>query len=453
MDFTRREFIQLAGGLLGGILLTGCGNGSNTPSGYRFFRLKSSGDRTGSLDNPLTIAEFGGSVHLSDAGVITFDAHDAEGRHGLFQLNLDLSQPSPLVYAEDTALISGETLEDGRTVREFSAHDVDHQGNIAAILQATNSGKQGHFGSGLYYRPLAGDFTPLLTNDDELDEGATKISGHFGDVALCADNGLLVVASHLPMAAGASSGRSLIHLPDPTDVSSRNRLLGVNDYLNDTDHLLQGFGILDIGRDGTFAVSAHSTAAASATGTAIQATEAGDETTTHHCLISGHLLSPNDHFLLAAPPSLNSSVHSGHISYGPRVMADGTVCTKIGGYGDADVEALILGEQVIRRTDQPGPAGEYAASFTPGSVAADGSYYYSQYVENSDDTVSLDLLMYDGTAHHVLLSVGDLITNVGSTVANIIFSTTTNHLDADNRLVLLCQFADNTTGLVIGIPV
>jgi len=436
VDCTRREFIQLAGSLLGGILLTGCGNGSNTPSGYRFFRLKSTGDSTGSSDHPLTIAEFGGSVHLSDVGIITFDAHDADGRHGLFQLDLDFSQPFPLVHAEDTALISGETLEDGRTVREFSAHDVDNQGNIAAILQATNSGEQGHFWGGLYYRPLAGDFTPLLTNDDELDEGETKISGHFGDVALCADNGLLVVASHLP---------------DPTDVSSCNRLLGVNDYINDTDHVLQGFGILDIGSDGTFAVSAHSTATTTDTDT--QAAEASEETTTNHCLISGHLLSPNDHFLLAAPPTLSSSVHCGHISYGPRVMADGTVCSKIGGYGDADVEALILGEQVIRRSDQAGPAGEYATSFTPGSVATDGSYYYSQYVENSDDTVSLDLLMYDGTAHHVLLSVGDLITNVPSRIANIIFSTTTNHLDADNRLVLLCQFADDTTGLVIGLPV
>ena len=100
-----------------------------------------------------------------------------------------------------------------------------------------------------------------------------------------------------------------------------------------------------------------------------------------------------------------------------------------------------------------GPSGEYAASFTPGAIAEDGTYYYTQYVENDDDTVATDLMLYDGSDHIPLLSVGDWIANVNLPVANIVFATTTNHVDGNNRIILLCQFPDDSTGLVVGVPV
>lgn len=447
VDCSRRDFIRMTGCVLGGVLLTGCGGGSggSSPNGYRFYRLMTTGDTAGGGARAMTIADFGGSVHISAGGVITFDAYDSSKRHGLFQLEVDFDRYTPLVIRQDTSLISGEVLNDLRVVRDFAAHDVDGLGNVAAIVQPKASGKKGHYFGGLYYKRRHADIVPMLIYGDQLDGGDTIVSGHFGDLALCENNGILVVSSHLPKAPGSGTGRGLIHLPDPAGgLTTVNRLLGVEDFINRTDHLIQGFGLVDVGLNGVFAVSASAAPSDLLTAGSVD---------TQHCLLTGHLSAPNDHLLLAAPSAMTTSLHTGGISYGPRVSADGTVFTKVGGFEGNNAEALVRHGEVIRRTDVAGLFGEYAASFTPGATAPDGTYYYTQYVENTDDTVSIDLLMYDGSGHHLLLSVGDRIANVNEPIANIIFSTTTNHVDGDNRIVMLCQFADESTGLVVGVPV
>lgn len=450
-DWSRRDFIRITSCALGGVLLTGCGGGGrvSAPNGYRFYRLTTLGDQVGDEARSMTIAEFGGSVHISAGGVITFDAYDAGLRHGLFQLVVDFSQRVPKILRQDTSVITGDILGDQRQVRDFAAHDVDGRGNVAMVLLPKASGKQGHYFGGLYYKQRNADCLPLLTYGDELDGGDTVCSGQFGDLALCENNGIVAVARHLPKAPGSGSGCGLLHFPNPggTLLGATNRLLGVDDFISSTDFMIQGFGILDVGLGGTFAVSAN------ASSSALLSASSSGASASNHCLLSGHLSAPNDHVLLAAPPLMTTSQHRGTISYGPRVGADGTVSTKVGGYGGSNSEALVMGDQVIRRTDMAGPSGEYAASFTPGAVAEDGTYYYTQYVENADGTVFTDLLMYDGSAHMPLLSVGDWVANVAPPVTNIVFATTTNHVDANNRIVMLCQFADESTGLVVGVPV
>lgn len=448
VDLNRRDFIRMTSCALGGILLTGCGGGSSSPNGYRFYRLKTVGDTVGAGSRSLTIADFGGSVHISEGGIITFDAFDANKRHGLFQLDVDFHRLTPAVERQHTAVIAGEVLADQREVRDFAAHDVDGRGNVAAILQPKSSGKKGHYFGGLYHKMRDADFVPLMIYGNELDGGDTIASGQFGDVTLCENNGVLVGASHLPKVRGSSSGRGLLHLPDPVGsvgaVGAVNRLLNAEDFISRTDHMIHGFGIMDVGPNGDFAVNA-SSLPSDLLGASNDAM--------NHCLLTGHISAPNDHTLLSAPTPLTTSVHTAGISYGPRVGADGTVFTKLGGFEGNDTEVLLKGAEVIRRTDTAGPFGEYAASFTPGATAADGTYYYTQYVENADESVSIDLLMYDGSVHHPLLSVGDQIANVNVPVANIVFATTTNHVDGSNRIVLLCQFTDESTGLVVGVPV
>jgi hypothetical protein len=395
----------------------------------------------------MKISEFGGSVHISSNGIVTFDAFDADQRHGLFQFDVNFEN-TPTILQQDTIVVTDDLLNDQRKVRDFDAHDVDDQGNVAVVLQPKSSAKEGHFAGGLYYKQRSQDFIPLLLHGDEMDNGETIFSGQFGDLALCEKNGILVIGSHLPAAHGASAGQRLLHLADPTDIQHGfNKLIGVEDYLSTTEYLIHGLGIVDIGLDGSFSVSSHISSEA-----LLSASSISGESATHHCLISGKLTSPNEHFLLVAPELLTAT-HNGAISYGPRVGADGVVSSKVGGYEGLNREALIIGDQVIRRTDKMGPSGEYAASFTPGSIAADGSYYYTQYVETPDDYVSVELLMYDGNNHSTILASGDQITNVESLVTNIVFATTTNHVDGNNRVVMLCDFLDDSTGLVVGIPV
>lgn len=446
-ELTRRTFLKMSGVAIGGIILTGCSSGGKTPGGYQFYRLTKTGDTVGSGSRTMEISEFGGSAHISSNGVVTFDAFDANQRHGLFQFSVDFSD-TPRILQQDTVVVTDDLLNDLRKVRNFDAHDVDDQGNVAVVLQPKSSAQEGHFAGGLYYKQRNQDFIPLLLHGDKMDAGDTIFSGQFGDLALCENNGILVVGNHLPAVPGASAGQRLLHLPDPTDILlGCNKLIGAEDYLSTTDYLIHGLGIIDIGLNGSFSVSTHVSSEA-----LLSASSIAGESATHHCLLSGHLTAPNEHFLLAAPDLLTAT-HSANVSYGPRVGADGVVASKVGGYAGLNSEALIFGEKVIRRTDKAGPSGEYAKSFTPGSVAADGSYYYTQYVETSDGYVSVELLMYDGNEHSTLLESGDQITNVDPLVTDIIFSTTTNHVDSDNRVVMLCHFTDNTTGLVVGIPV
>lgn len=458
----RRDFIKFAGTALGGVLLTGCGSNigsgsAGSPNGYRFYRLKSAGDSVGSRSRRMSILEFGGSVHISSGGIVTFDAYDSDKRHGLFQLDVDLDSSRPVIYGEDTSVLSGDTLGDQRTVREFTAHDVDDQGRIAAVLHPAYGAASSQYGAGLYYRnDRTTGFSPVVIHGDSWDEGDTAASGIFGDVALSETSGILAVASHTAQVPGARSGQSLLNLPVPEELlstadriplSTADRILGTSDYINGTEYQVSGIGIVDVGPSGHFAASSHAVPTA-----LLGASSDGTTETGMHLMLTGHLLAPNDHALFVAPPLLTSSTHTGTTSYGPRVGFDGTVYTKVGG-AEGGQEMLVRGDEVLRRTGEPGPAGETVASFTPGSTSADGSYYYTQYAEGPDDRIDVSLLAYDGSEHRTLLATGDVLADGGGEVGNIVFATTTNHVDRDNRIVLLCQFTDGSSAVVIGIPV
>jgi len=64
----------------------------------------------------------------------------------------------------------------------------------------------------------------------------------------------------------------------------------------------------------------------------------------------------------------------------------------------------------------------------------------------------MTLFVYDGFTHVPLLASGDILFDGDAPVQQILFGTTTKHVDADNRLVFLCSFADGTTSLVLGLP-
>ena len=454
-DINRRDFIKLTGSVLGGVLLTGCGldggskSGSDIialPNGYKFYRLKSAGDSVGPSARSLLIDQFGGSVHISSGGVVTFDAYDKKKRHGMFQLDVDFAGEKPFIEMEHTALLTGETLADKRTVRSLGAHDVNAAGDIAAALHADGSNVEQHYGAGLYLDESRAGFQPGMRCGHEIDPGKTESNGIIGDVALCEDNGILVVASHTAKTVGAVSGQSLVHMPWKA-LSNSAKLMTTGDYLNGTEYQLAGFGIVDVGGNANFSVSSHTVPS-----TALLATSKAVEDIAHHCILSGYTWAPNDHRLFAAPPAIASSFHEGGISFGPRVAGDGTVHTKVGGV-DGNNEILVRGDQVIRRSDEAGPSGEKVISFTPGALGVDNSYYYTQYAEGPYNWVDVTLLAYNGSEHRRLLTTGNVLSDGGQPVRNIIFSTTTNHVDGENRIVMLCEFTDNSSALVVGIPV
>lgn len=443
-DYSRRDFIKITSCAMGGVILAGCGSGGGgtgggitTPNGYYFYRLKTTGENVGATARTLPIYEFGASAHISRNGIITFDAFDVNGNQGLFQLDVDFSVQKPRIVQEHSSLLSGDVLTGGREVKKFTAHDVNSEGNIVAVIKPV-TGSETHYGGGLYFNSLRSGFEPILGIGDRFQQGLYESTGIFGDVSLHDGNSLLVTANHL---TGTAPRTSLFHLPGAA-WSSSSLVMSTGDFLNGTDEYVTGFGVVDHNVDGHF-----STTISHALSGLLGATATGTEGTVNG-LLHGHLSNPNDHLLLSAGPHIATSTHTANVHYGPRVAPDGTIYSKI---ADQYNESLISGDQIIKTTDAVTAEGYKITSFTPGCVGSDGVFYYTEYSEG-DNGLHTALFAYDGVEHKVILSKGKTLSDGGSPVKNILFATTTNHIADDGKIVLLCEFDDKSTSIVVGIP-
>jgi len=443
-DYSRRDFIRLSSCALGGVILAGCGSGNggsgggvSTPNGYYFYRLKTAGEQAGTGSRAFGVYEFGSSVHLSKDGIVTFDALDVDGNQALFQFDVDFSGSKPQISQELTALLSGDILADGRVVKKFVAHDVNEDGNIAAVIQPANNSEQ-HYGSGLYLNTARSGFERILGVGDVFHNDLYESTGIIGDVSLGGGNSLLFAANHL---TGSAPQSSIFHLPGGL-LANSNLVMSTGDYLNSSEEQFTGFGILDHLADGYFSVTASHRLS-----DYLGANQAGSDGSVNS-LLGGHLANPDDHLLISAGSNMLNSIHTATVHYGPRVAPDGTVYSKI---ADPDRESLIAGDVVIKTTDEVTFRGDKIDSFTPGCVSPDGVFYYSEYSDTRDGLYT-DLYAYDGENHRLILSTGDTLSDGGSPVKHILFSTTTNHIDADGRLVFVCEFVDKSSAVVVGMP-
>lgn len=446
-SYSRRDFVRLTSCALGGVILAGCGSGNggtgsgiSTPNGYYFYRLKTAGEQAGTGSRSLAVYEFGSSVHIGSDGLVTFDALDVDGNQALFQFDIDFSGQRPRIDRELTALLSGDILADGRVVKKFVAHDVNNAGNIAAVIQPANNSER-HYGSGLYLNdPRTGSgFERILGVGDVFHNDVYESTGIIGDVSLGDGNSLLFSATHLTSSAPKSS---IFHLPEGL-LANSNLVMSTGDYVNGSEEQFTGFGILDHLAEGSFSVTASHRIS-----NYLGANQAGTDGSINS-LLTGHLNNPDDHLMLSAGESMVNSVHTANVHYGPRVAPDGTVYSKI---ADSDRESLIADDVVLKTTDEVTFRGDKIDSFTPGCVSPDGVFYYSEYSETRDGLYT-DLYAYDGANHNLILSTGDTLSDGGSPVKHILFSTTTNHIDADGRLVFVCEFSDRSTAVVVGMPV
>ncbi len=62
-----------------------------------------------------------------------------------------------------------------------------------------------------------------------------------------------------------------------------------------------------------------------------------------------------------------------------------------------------------------------------------------------------ELVLFDGAAARTILARGDRVD--GQEVNSIIFGLMQNHADLDDRLGMIVDFVDGTSGIVIGTPV
>jgi len=440
-QFNRREFIQLTATAVGGIMLTGCGSGggASVPNGYRFYRIKGNGATVDPLGASFPIERFYGSAHISSNGIISFDAMDPNKRRGLFQLGVDMDAFRPKILWERSALLAGDSLDDGRVVSTFKSYDVDQRGNIAAVVDADVRHHEEHYGAGLYVEYEQQGFAPLLIAGQELNGGDMKSSGIFGDVSFV-EKSIMTHVHHLPANESRSTSKnSLLHLPDGSLAASRI-LTSSGDLVAGTDHSVSAFGLMDHNNYGDYTVGV------ATTHTGLQAMP---EASSSHLNVTGNVNYPNDMQIMTAPfPAADgSNAVSGEGGYGSRV---GPAAETYSLLDVGDEMTLLRNDQPILSTGEMSPTGIVRA-ITTGSAGADGLYYYTAVTE-ADGGIGMTLFAYDGVSHVPLLASGDSLSEGDATVAQILFGTTTKHVDAGNRLVFLCSFSDGTTSLVLGLP-
>ncbi|TVR91150.1 MAG: hypothetical protein EA416_09955 [Trueperaceae bacterium] len=455
----RRTFLKLtvagAGGVLLSTSLTGCGFGGppfddghgDLPNGYRFYRLRAHGDVVGGNGREMTIDQFFGTAHMSGGphaeDVLTFSARDAGNRAAIVQMGLDLDGAQPQVQWQRTLVRSGDVLADGREVSRLGAMDVNEAGSVAGVLIAAPAGFEQHYGSGLYLAHEGDDFEPLLIAGDTFDDGARVAIGIIGDVDLHGDD-LLVAAAHAPERVGTlPPGHSLLHLPSAS-LSAAQPVMTSGDVLAGTDHAVTDFGLLDVHDAGHFTVQTRTTSLLEHTPEQITTGAPLEDSSS---IVSGNLAAPGDHDLVAAPSSLAAAAYAGQTHYGPRMLPDGRTLAIV---HDGEREHLVLGAQRLLSSGDASPAGGSVLGFGPGSISPDGIVFYQLY---SNVAARHALVATNGAEHRVVLERGDEVMNWGSPVEEILFGTTTHHVNGKHRLALLCSFADATHALVVGVPV
>lgn len=437
----RRDFIKIMAGSIGGVILTtcfGCGGSSNIPNGYRFFRIKTTGEATA---GGFSIDRFSGTAHISSNGILTFNAQNTGNQSGIFQVAVDFAKRIPGIEWERSVLLEGETLTDDRVVSRFQAMDVNDDGNIAAVLVADGSNPNTHYGAGLYLDADRRGFEPVMIAGTTFEGGDLYSTGILGDVDLHDDNEMIVVAHHAPNGAGSMPGQGLLHLPGSSLAASR-MIMSTGDALSTTDHTITDFGLVDLHDNGHFAVQASTSSIETLTKGSGGASEPSGKT-----ILTSTLQAPADHLLLTSCPVINAGTHLSDASYGSRMGADGKAATIISLPGEKP--SLILDDQVLLRVGDPSPAGGVIIGFGPGAFGADGVFFYTLF---SNNYAGMALVAFNGREHHVILSRGETLSDGGMPVETILFGTTTKHVDAQQRIVLLCEFTDGTMSLVAGIP-
>ncbi|MDZ7708242.1 MAG: hypothetical protein U5J97_10220 [Trueperaceae bacterium] len=360
----RRRFLRLMAGTVGGTLvsssLVGCGIGTEPPggdgpfpvlpSGYRFYRVKTTGETLGAGSRSLTLDYLYGGVHLASNGILTVEGRDAARQGGIFQMGLDLDAQQPRVDWERTALLVGDTLRDGRVVSTYESYDVDDIGSIAAVLEADGSDAARHYGGGLYLDRYQGGFEPLLIAGQTFAGGELYATGILGDVDVHTGHDVLLVAHHERSSETEHAPvHSIVHLPGAS-LNEGVSLVTSGELVDGTDHVLSDIGLIDLHDQGAYAYQGRTTAIDEGAGPL--ATSALAE---RHAILTGNVTAPQETRLLTSTSStLLTGELDGDVHYGPRVGPTGQVASIVD-LGD-EREALLLDGAQRTALRRRGPA-------------------------------------------------------------------------------------------------
>ncbi len=427
-------------GLAVGASLTGCGGSGGTgqfpdsspvPNAYRFVPLLTSGEALTQRAAVLARVSEGqlpflGPVSVNDLRHVAFHAADQEGHNGVYRIGYETSGATSTVQL---LLKEGDVLADGSVVEEISPGSVNNLDACALVVRDTE-GKQSlqcSHGEG---------FQKLLTPYEDV-TSQVRLYGDLHPEVSISDSSDIMFCSHYRDAEGLCKGQGLFFIPHK-ETSQAHLVLSREELLPGTRAYIKGFGIFDLGDGGDYVV--HGSAAP------LDGESAEGSQLTY--LLQGRVGEAPE--TLFAHPALGAkNAIPGTVMMAPRLGARGIAAVV---QSSLSQTALYLNKTAVLEADfEAGgvlsPRGSRIISMLPPVFAPGGQLYVQVFTE--DD--GMELLVSHGQGFSTVLATGDRIG--AKTVSALLFGVLPESVNSHGELVSVAYFADQTSSIVLGIPV
>lgn len=501
MGISRRDFVSMMTAVLGsGIFLAGCGGGGGggtppagtggggaagaPPNGFRFLEVLHSDNlelptlnrsqeigakaalRASAEASPYLRA-FTGGLELTNGGHVFFHAVDMNGHVALYQGDLQEVGGVLRLVGIRRVIGEGDLLPDGTRVTGIGVGQANAQGAYATILQLEEAPRAIYLGS------AEEGFQPFARLGDPMPGGGGILGGDFRYVGMDDQGNLAFLSSHVPEGT-CLPVEGLAHVVggDPSHPQS-GILLSSQNALPDGLGMTAGLGLFAMSPGGHFVLQTTIDQGDGIGGGDLigirppggpkdPGPEPSPEPTRvptrgvaglpETVVLQGTVRKPGMARIVAASRSaavnpLLRSVHQlaeGSAIYGPRITSGGIPVTVL--HQDESHMALYYGETLVAETGGASPQGNTIASFAPPVCGGDDRIYFVLICEET-----AELVMYDGVESRTILARGD---RVGPrTISGLNFGLTPKQADLQDRIVLLAEFEDGTSGIVLGTPV
>jgi len=142
----------------------------------------------------------------------------------------------------------------------------------------------------------------------------------------------------------------------------------------------------------------------------------------------------------------SESVH-GEVIMGPRIGTRGNIAHVVH-TSDDDMTLYYEGIPVIS-SGGISPRGNVIWSISPAVVGDDGLIYFSLFTN-----VGVELCIYNGSLVVTVLGSGDIMPNDNyNTMLRFIFGAMNKQLDTKGRIILIGDYTNQTSAVVVGLPI
>jgi hypothetical protein len=369
-------------------------------------------------------------VMISDRSELIYHARTSAGDRAVYRMRIGRHRKPG---AEDPSLIvqTGQTLPDGAVVQRIAAGDTNASGTYVTVIAARNGL------NGVYQQRPGGPLEAIIKAADRTPDPRGRYTGHFGDVDLGAGGDILLVARYtLP----GQLQQGLIYLPHGR-MEKGKILMRTGQRIPQSRALITGLGLVE--RRGPYFIQQ------------VFGRQAKDRARRDFKLeptgfVSGRISKGRRGARLLVGAKLlrpgRDAVHAEAL-VGPRVDRDGTAAT-VAHQRSSHLTLHIhngSGPSRLAHTGGKGSKGQIQTISSP-VFGPRGLIFYRTLSRRS-----MELLVADGRERRRILETGDKIGERVVKVFNLGWHT--DQVDKHGRLAFQVEYADGSTGIVVGTPV